>query len=88
MRGISGFPKIRGTVLGVSTARTIAYWGLYWGPLILGNYHVSSVASASCSRRTLPHDHQILVSGFGVRHPAEGDSLIWWRAPNPKPLNH
>ena len=35
-----GFPKIRGTFLGVPIIRTIVYWGLYWGPFILGNYHV------------------------------------------------
>ena len=35
-----GFPKTRGTILGVPIIRTIVYWGLYWGPLILGNYHV------------------------------------------------
>ena len=35
-----GFPKIRGTFLGVPIIRTIVFWGLYWGPLILGNYHV------------------------------------------------
>ena len=35
-----GFPKIRGTILGVPTIRTIVFWGLYWGPTILGNYHV------------------------------------------------
>ena len=29
-----GFPKIRGTFLGVPIIRTIVYWGLYWGPLI------------------------------------------------------
>ena len=28
-----GFPKIRGTILGVPIIRTIVYWGLYWGPL-------------------------------------------------------
>ena len=35
-----GFPKIRGTNSGVPIIRIIIYWGLYWGPLILGNYHV------------------------------------------------
>ena len=34
------FPKIRGTSLGVPIIRTIVYWGLYWGTLILGNYRV------------------------------------------------
>ena len=35
------FPRIRGTFLGVPIIRIIIYWGLYWGPLILGNYHIS-----------------------------------------------
>ena len=30
-----GFPK-----LGVPIIRTIVFWGLYWGPPILGNYHI------------------------------------------------
>ena len=37
---IWGFPKIRGTILGVPIIRIIVFWGLYWGPLILGNYHI------------------------------------------------
>ena len=40
IRGIKEFPKIRGTLLGVPIIRTIIYWGLYWGPFILGNYHL------------------------------------------------
>ena len=35
-----GFLIIRGTILGVPIIRIIVYWGLYWGTLILGNYHV------------------------------------------------
>ena len=35
------FPRIMGTILGVPITRTIAFWGLYWGPPILGNYPVS-----------------------------------------------
>ena len=34
------FPKIRGTILGVPIIRTIVYWGLYWGPLFLGNCYM------------------------------------------------
>ena len=34
------FPKIKGTFLGVPILRIIIYWGLYWGTLILGKYHV------------------------------------------------
>ena len=37
---IWGFPKIRGTILGVPIIRTKLFLGLYWGPLILGNYHL------------------------------------------------
>ena len=37
-----GFPKIRGTILGVPIIRTITYLGVHIGvPLILGNYPVS-----------------------------------------------
>ena len=28
---------------GVPIIRTIVYWGLYWGPPILGNYHIKSL---------------------------------------------
>ena len=35
-----GFPKIRGTILGVPILRMRVFGGLYWGPPILGNYHV------------------------------------------------
>ena len=37
-RGVS---KIRGTSLGV-IIRAIVCWGLYWGPLVLGNYHIET----------------------------------------------
>ena len=33
---ICGFPKIRGTFLGVPMIRII----LFWGPVVLGNYHI------------------------------------------------
>ena len=42
LRNIWGFPKIRDTFLGVPILRIIVFWGLYWGPLILGNYHLSA----------------------------------------------
>ena len=35
-----GFPKLEGIFLGVPIVRTRVYWGLYWGTLILGNYHI------------------------------------------------
>ena len=44
-REIRRFPKIRSTFLGVPIRRTIVFWGLYWGPLLLGNYHFSLVTS-------------------------------------------
>ena len=35
-----GFPKIRGTYLGVPRIRIIVFQGLHRGPLILGNYQI------------------------------------------------
>ena len=34
------FPKTRVPFWGVPIIRTILYWGLCWGTLILGNYHI------------------------------------------------
>ena len=40
--------KIKGTFLGVPITRTIVFWGLFWGPPILGSY---------CDfRKTLTHN--------------------------------
>ena len=33
LAGIWGFPKSRGTILGVPIIRIIVFWGLYWVPL-------------------------------------------------------
>ena len=55
-----GFPKIRGTFLGVPIIRTIVYWGLYWGPPILGNYHMTSV-QLSFLKLFLWHDLCLLL---------------------------
>ena len=35
-----GFPKLGVPFWGVPIVRTIVFWGLYWGPPILGNCHV------------------------------------------------
>ena len=55
---IQGFPKIRDTFLAVPIIRTIIYWGLYWGTLILGNYHtvltIPIPASATSNRSGSP----------------------------------
>ena len=37
-----GFPILGVPFLGVPIIRTIVFWGLHWGPLILGNYHIYS----------------------------------------------
>ena len=42
-----GFPKLGIPFLGVPMMRTILYWGLYWGTLILGNYHLRGVSTTS-----------------------------------------
>ena len=35
-----GFPKLGVAFLGVPIIRTIMFGGLYWGPPILGKYHM------------------------------------------------
>ena len=37
---VGGFLKLGVPFLGVSIIRTIIFWGLNWGPLILGNYQL------------------------------------------------
>ena len=39
------FLKLGVPFLGVPIIRTIVFWGLYWGPLILGNYHITPGAN-------------------------------------------
>ena len=39
--GTWGLPKIRGSFLGVPIIRTMVFWGLYWGPPILGNSQIN-----------------------------------------------
>ena len=36
---LGDFPKLGVPFLGVPIIRTIVFWGLHWGPPILGNYH-------------------------------------------------
>ena len=38
-RGLQGFPKL-GYLCVVPITRNIIFWGLYWGPIILGNYRI------------------------------------------------
>ena len=52
-KSFGGFPKIRGTFLGVPIIRIIVYWGLYWGPHILGNYHFGNRSSAEMPMQDL-----------------------------------
>ena len=52
-----GFPKIRGTFVGVLSIRITVYWGLYWGP--------HTISCGSCQQPFLryPH-HEVLVGPF------------------------
>ena len=34
--------------------RTLVFWGLYWGPLILGNYHIRLMHDTSGRQRQFP----------------------------------
>ena len=49
-------PKIRGTFLGAPSIRTMVFGGLYWGPLILGNYHLG-FRGMTFGYTWIVHDH-------------------------------
>ena len=57
---ISMFPKIRGNLFGVPIIRTLVFWSLYWGPLILGNYHNPCFADGPAG--SAPHPQLIFES--------------------------
>ena len=61
-----GFPKIRGTLLGVPIIRIIVYLGLYWAPLILGNYHVTAPCpNPNLGETVSPWGFRLQGLGFG-----------------------
>ena len=51
-RGLEGlgFPKIRDSFLGITIIRTIVSWGLYWGPLLLGNYPLLPTSTSTACK--------------------------------------
>ena len=63
-----GFLKYRGTILGVPLIGIKVFWGLCWGPLILGNYHIDSstlLAASSCRKhQSQTLQYTIVVSIF------------------------
>ena len=60
---IWGFPKIRGPFLGVPIKRTTVFWGLYSGPPILGNYHITWSYNPSTMQVSCAQD----LMGLGLR---------------------
>ena len=57
-----GFPKIRGTILGVPRIGMILYYGLYWGPAFQGHrWDVGTVQRRPGKRRR--QRHQVAVEG-------------------------
>ena len=55
-----GFPKFRGTFLGVPIIRIIIYWGLYWVPLVLGNYQMKT-CECVCGRSKQINAYHLIV---------------------------
>ena len=44
---IWGFHRIGGTFLVIPIIRTIVFWGLHWGSLILGNYYIGDCSGCT-----------------------------------------
>ena len=61
-----GIPKIRGTLRGVRILRTIIPWGLYWGSLILGNYHFLVVTKECKKPRNYLTTQEQLAATLGM----------------------
>ena len=62
-RGL-GFPKIGVTFLGVPIIRVVVFWGIYWGPLLLGNHHVG----IQCILRRFGDFSSVSSLGFRVSY--------------------
>ena len=60
---MGGFPKLGVPLLGVPIIRTIVFWGLYWGPLILGNYHVPDDHKTKCAEDRETKERMISETG-------------------------
>ena len=59
-----GAPKIRGTILRSPIIRSIKFWGLYWGPVILGKYQELGLGFSS--GRTVAFPLCARVEGSGL----------------------
>ena len=53
LRSTREVPTIMGTFLGVPIIRIIVFWGLYWGPFIMGNYHKCLILYHADAQRNL-----------------------------------
>ena len=60
--GYMGSPRIRGTMLGAPILRITVFSGLYWGPVILGNYYMINLITSFKFRNTKP----VKASGIQV----------------------
>ena len=73
-----GCPKLGVPFLGVPILRIIVFWGLYWGPPILGNYHL---ATEYLRARTTPHSSSGTVQPpqqlIEWAHSTKRESPIW-----------
>ena len=72
---------VLGTFLGVPIIRTIVFWGLYWGPPILGNYQVKR---QSGSVRLCPQFLNVAVRPAGPGTPCL-QQPVSRHCPGPKP---
>ena len=61
-----GVPRITGTFVGVCVTRVIIFWGLYPGPLILGNYHMILVCLEDPQSEAMDFAHSSLASSQQV----------------------
>ena len=66
-RVYGSFLKLGVPFLGVPIRRIIVYWGLYWGPLILGNYHIVPFMIYVLSSNPVCRRPQVFILPEGAR---------------------
>ena len=58
---VSGFPKIRDTILGVPIIRIMMFWGLHWDTY--GNYGMRFMGSICAATQALPSKFEEIMMG-------------------------
>ena len=65
--------------MGIPTIRIIVFWGLYWGPPVLGNYHMGYLIYCPLSPATARFPfHRVLKPNWtGTSEDVVPGGMLW-----------